>query len=170
MLLSPQSYCKLNPQITKMKNSFAVILACGLASVLEALSIRYYEERPVQRNHHGRLYVKRYVTPADTQLIPHQYNSLPGFHVPAYTLPLPQVVLILYTPPVHYFIFSQAQYPVYQVAPFQPVQIDAAPSPDMGASDDPNVANAVILRTNEPPPPLVGEQSDESGDEETLTL
>ena len=158
-----------------MKNTFAVILSCGLASVLEAHIIgyrRYYEENPVAvvRNHHGRFYVKRYVTPADTQLIPHQYNSLPGFHVPAYTLPLPQVVLILYPPPVHYFIFSQAQYPVYQVAPFQPVQIDAAPSPDMGASDDPNVANAVILRTNEPPPPLVGEQSDESGDEATLTL
>ena len=121
-----------------MKNTFAVILACGLASILEAYSIgyrSYYEESPVQRNHHGRFYVKRFVvTPADTQLIPRQYNSLPGFHGPAYTLPLPQVVLIQYPPPVHYLIFSQARYPVYQVASFQPVQIDAAPSHDMGAS------------------------------------
>ena len=147
-----------------MKNTFAVILACGLASVLEAHSIgyrSYYEESPVERNHHGRFYVKRFVTPADTQLIPRQYNSLPGFHGPAYTFPLPQVVLIQYPSQVHYFIFSQAQYPVYQVAPFQPVQIDAAPSPDIGASDEPNVANSVILRTDEPPPPLVEEQSDD---------
>ena len=56
------------------------------------------------------------------------------------------------------------------MAPFQPVQIDAAPSPDMGASDEPNVANSVILRTDEPPPPLVEEQSDDSENEATLTL
>ena len=96
LLTKPQSYCKLSPQITKMKITFAVILACGLASVFEAHSIgyrSYYEVGPEERNHHGRFYVKRYVTPADTQLIPRQYNSLPGFHVPAYTLPLPQVVL-----------------------------------------------------------------------------
>ena len=176
-----------------MKNTFTFILACGLASVLEAHIIGYRRQEEMKNNDLGGSYQKRRVPastclwPCNVYLIqvsnPYTFQPLPspapGFQVP--------VVLIYY--PVPYIIFPQDQITTYQgtLADIVDVKIsnavdnlippESGDAADMDISargfpdyvDAPKVTDTVVQKT-EPPPPLVEEQSDDGENEATLTL
>ena len=162
----------------KMRNTLAVILACGLASVLQAHTIRRsYDKSPEETRSFGEFYDKReaqqrlWTTPADTQLlvaspqvyltIPVQHSYLPHSYMPGYyvsTYPVNQVVP---SPSVQYSIQTPAQ-------PVQFVPAPNAPNTDGSAAnveDSSKVSKAVVLRDDLP---LVEEQSDKDVDEATL--
>ena len=176
-----------------MKNTFTLILACGLASVLQAHIIGYRRQEEMKNNDLGGSYQKRRVPastclwPCNVYLIqvsnPYTFQPQPspaqGFQVP--------VVLIYY--PVRYIIFPQDQTNTFHgtLADIVDVKIfnavdnqippESGDAADMDISargfpdyvDAPKVTDTVVQKT-EPPPPLVEEQSDDGENEATLTL
>ena len=152
-----------------MRNTFAVILACGLASVLQAHTIRRsYDESPEEKRSFGEFYDKReaqhqglWITPADTQLlvaspqvyftIPVQHSYLPHAQKPGYYVSAYPVNQVVSSPSVQYSIQTPT------------VHFVAAPAPNTGGSargfaatveDASKVSNSVILRESQPPPPV----------------
>ena len=158
-----------------MKNTFTFILACGLASVLEAHIIGYRRQEEMKNNYLGGSYQKRRV-PASTCLLPCDVNSIQFSHPYAYQpLPSPapgfQVPVVLIYYPVPYIIFPQDQITTYQGtladvkisnAVDKQIPPESGDAADMDISargfpdymDAPKVADTVVQKT-EPPPPLV---------------
>ena len=149
----------------KMRNTLAVILACGLASVLQAHTIRRsYDKSPEETRSFGEFYDKREaLTPADTQLlvaspqvylsVPVQHSYLPHSYMPGYYVSAYPVNQVVPSPSIQYSIQTPAQ-------PVQFVSAPAAPNTDISARGfAATVEEAVILRDSQPPP-LVEEHSD----------